>query len=363
MQFRNGLCATVIAAWVAFPALSAETAASDTVKDDHVAELREHANQGYVRQQKELARAYLSGTGVKQDPEKAAYWYGRAAKMGDPEAENELGYFYQKGIGVRADAERAVHWYQLSSAAGLSWGKVNLAVCYLKGTGVAKSPSTARKFLLEAIEKGEGLAAAYLGDIELLGLDGPEDVTAGERWFKTGVRLHDPVSAYNLAFLNTTSEKHAHDLRAGLELLRSAARKGYVPALHALGLLLVNHPELPQAEREARDTLERASSAGNWKATAILAVLARDGRGTPKDQVMSFYYFHLAALQGGAAGEKAVARDVQALSHRLSSHTQSAAADRADAWFQNHRVELTFVSTEKDNERASALLSLGQPAM
>jgi TPR repeat protein len=213
------------------------TAASS---DKHFDELLKRAEKGYPDQQVALGEAYLIGNGVQQDLMQAAHWYEMAARRGNPQAENQIGYFYQKGIGVRVDPVRAFHWYQLASASGLVWGKVNLAVAYLHGTGVAPNTSTARLLFEEAAEKGNGLAAAYLGHIDYFGLDGPTDKAAGEKWFVLGTKLHDPIAAYDLGLLYSECADHPRDLHRAAELFRFSAGKGYALAKHALGRLLVN---------------------------------------------------------------------------------------------------------------------------
>ena len=249
--YRARVWVLVAAGLIFFLSGTARIGASDNkINGRHFADLEARARQGYAQQQFELGHAYFYGFGVPQDFKKAAHWYEKAAKSGSPEAENQIGFLYQNGIGVRIDLQRAVHWYQLSSASGLPLGKVNLAVCYLNGVGVPKNTSTARHLLIEAVEKGEGLGAAYLGRMELSGVDGPENVPEAERLFKAGMRLNDPVAAYGLAYLNTARDGHPRDLRKGAEQLRFSARTGYVPAMHALGVLLVNNLEIPRGDGE-----------------------------------------------------------------------------------------------------------------
>jgi hypothetical protein len=317
----------------------------------HIAHLRERAEKGFVEDQMELAADYITGRGVPQDPVEAARWYQKAAELGSPEAENQIGYLYQHGIGVRADLDRAFHWYQLASASGFVLAKVNLGVAYLKGLGVSANVSTARQLLFEAANKGSGLAAAYLGGMCLSGVGGPKDIAAAEKWFDAGARAHDPVADYDLAYLLSTQPDHPHDLSRAVVLLRSSAAKGYVPALHGLGLLLLNHPELAESPRESISALEQASLAGNWKSSVTLGVLARDGRNIPADLALAFYYFHLAALQGGDSARNLLAYDLDQLAQELSSQEQFTRAAQAEAWFQQHPTPLLFVVGKKEQAR------------
>ncbi|HWG21474.1 MAG TPA: tetratricopeptide repeat protein [Terracidiphilus sp.] len=319
--------------------------------DRKLDELRRRADAGYVDQQIELAAAYLAGRGVPQDPAQAAHWYQKAAEGGSPEAQNQIGYFYQKGIGVRVDLERAVHWFQLAAASGMSRAKINLGVSYLKGMGVRKNASTARHLFLEAVDKGAGLGATFLGDMEYFGLGGPVDKGAGEKWFETGAKLRDPEAAYDLAYLYSECEGHQHNIRRAAELLRLSAGKGYVPGKHSLGVLLLRHPELAQPQEEARVLLEDASHAGNWRSTVLLGILARDGKGIGADASLAYYYFYLAGLQGGTAAQRLLEADFKALSPRLGSEERLSVAARADAFFDQHRVPLSFVLKEGDKDR------------
>ena len=108
------------------------------ISDADLPEIRASAQHGHVHDQIALGAAYLSGRGVQQDLKLAAYWYEKAAGLGDPSAQNEIGYFYEMGIGVSPNSSRAAHWYQLAASAGLLDAKVNLGIAYMWGKGVHK---------------------------------------------------------------------------------------------------------------------------------------------------------------------------------------------------------------------------------
>jgi hypothetical protein len=354
---------------VAFAGLSFGAAESlcdpaAAVSDKKMIQIRARAEQGYVQEQIELAAAYLSGRGVSQDEAQAAHWYLKAAESGDPEAQNQIGYFYQSGIGVRMDLERAAHWFQLASASGMPWAKVNLGVSYLHGEGVRQNSATARQLFLEAVDKGVGLGATYLGLMAYFGMGMPVDKASAAHWFETGAKLHDPEGSFDLAVLVFEGDGAGHDLRKASELLRFSAGKGYVLAKHGLGLLLVNHPEFARSEQEARLALEEASDAGNWKASIVLGVLERQGRkGLPPDPDRAFYYFDLAALQGGEEGMRVTRADLAALRLKLTREEQADLGAKAEAQFQQHPVPLRFVLKATDMGGATfPELSVTDPA-
>lgn len=339
----------VVAAVAAFLLVSEDCLAAPADATRKMAEIRARAEHGYVQQQIELAAAYLAGRGVPQNSALAAHWYLKAAESGSPEAENQIGYFYQTGIGVQVDLERAVHWFQLASAAGMGSAKVNLGVSYLRGEGVRANAATARQLFVESVDKGVGLGATYLGVMDYFGVGGPVDKAAGVHWFETGARLHDPQSAYDLAVLSCESDSGARDLRRASELLRFSASKGYVAGKHALGLLLVNHPEFAASENEALVELKEASDAGNWKSSAILGVLERDGKyGGAPNPPRAYFYFHLAALQGGKENRQLVSPDLAALEKKLSPEQRTSLAAEAESQFEKNPTPMMFVLKEDE---------------
>jgi TPR repeat protein len=326
--------------WTAMPARADDRAADDLT---HVRML---AEQGSIHDEIALAGDYFTGTGVMQDSKKAAYWYEKAAGHGNPQAQNQIGYFYQAGIGVSPDSKRAVHWYQLAAASGFATAKVNLAIAYLRGLGVQKNEDLAVRLMTQAYEEGNGTAATYLGLLSYFGMGLKEDKVAGERWFESGLKLHDPLAAYNLGLLYSVYEDHARDFPKAAALLGQASDAGYVPAMHSLGLLLVNHPELKQTSEQSRTLLETAANAGNWKSSIVLGILARDGRGIPVDNEAAYFHFRVAALQGGAETRHLVERDIAILKTKMSLEESQKVNTTANAWFEHHSLALAFVYKE-----------------
>jgi hypothetical protein len=273
----------------------------------------------------------------------AALWYEKAAEGGDPEAQNEIGFFYQTGTGVQVDLNRAFHWYQLSAASGFVLAKVNLGVMYAWGTGVAKDELLGAQLFREAAAKGCGVAATYLGDIFYFGMGVKQDKATGEAWYAKGVKMHDPFAEYDMGSLLALSPNHEQNLPLGARLLRQSADSGFVPAMHALGLLLTNHPELANSRQEARPLLETAANAGSWKSSVVLGVLARDGVGDSSGPEFAYYHFQIAILQGGEPARLLLEKDLDALSGNLEGKKRNELTFEAKSWFSLHKTAVEFV--------------------
>jgi TPR repeat protein len=342
--------------WVPMPACAdAGTAPKDLT---HVRAL---AEKGSIRDEIALAGYYFVGKGVAQDSKMAAHWYEKAAGHGSPEAQNEIGYFYEAGIGVPQDFKRALHWYQLSAASGCASAKVNVAIAYLRGLGVQKNGELAVRLLDQAFQQGNGTAATYLGLLYYFGITVKEDKDLAEKWFESGLKLHDPLAAYNLGSLYSVSAGHPHDMAKAAELQRLAANAGYVPAMHALGLLLVKHPELTRNTQETRALLEAAAKAGSWKSSITLGILARDGRGTPVDNKAAYFHFLVAVLQGGEDANSLVKNDIDVLAAKISEQERQTTNSAAKAWHEHYPAAFAFVYKEGTNSDFPAAAMMYSP--
>lgn len=331
--------------------------------DVKISELQKAAEKGYISKQVQLAGDYFVGRGVPQDAKMAAYWYKKAAESGDPWAENQLAFLYQTGQGVPADPDRALHWYQLAAASGLPMAKANLGAIYVWGIKVHKDETFAAQLFREAAAKGCGVAATYLGDMYILGIGVKEDKAIAEAWYEKGVNMRDPFSEFDLALLLSTSQNHAQDLSRAAKLLRQSAAAGFVPAMHSLGLLLINHPELADSQEEARPLFEAAANAGCWKSSVVLGVLARDGGGNSSGTESAFYHFQIAILQGGEEARRLLSNDLLALEKQLTEKQRNAITSQADAWYSKHNAVLEFVYQDRDSDGAKRFPASGLTAV
>jgi hypothetical protein len=316
-----------------------------------------------VNVSKETVRgeAYLTGKGVSRDYKLAAYWYEKGAGLGDPIAQNQIGYLYQVGLGVEKDQVRAVHWYQLAAANGLTNAKVNLAVAYIWGMGTTKDPLAGEKLLLEAAAKGDAMAATYLGDLHYLGVGAPKDEAAAVKWYEKGVKLHNYLAAYRMGMILSQPNGN-ENLKRALSLLREAAGAGFVPAMHAAALLLVNHPEMCKSHQEALTYLNDAAAAGTWQSSLVLGALSRDGKWVPQDDRQAYLYFRAGAIQGRDAAQALVANDLQNLSTKITPEDRASLDKQAEAWAQSHDQLIARVIKQTKGGSTGGSVALVSPA-
>jgi uncharacterized protein len=250
---------------------------------------------------------------------------------------------------VPQDTAEAIRWYRRAASSSSAQAEVNLAGHYMRGDGVKQDTAEALRLLRSAAEKGYGRADAYLGWASYIGSGVPVDHAAAEAWFKRGVKRHDPEAECFLASWDANEPGHVPDLALEAKLLRLSAATGYVQAIHGLGLLMVNHPDLPQVREEATNLLMSSAQAGYWPSSAALGVLAREGRLMPKDQKAAYRWFRIAVLQGGTPAETYVRRDLQRLASSLADITS--ADQEAAVWLQMHPNRDLFAFTNEMNPK------------
>jgi len=236
-----------------------------------------------------------------------------------------------------------MRWYQLAASNGDASALLNIGVLYFTGTGVKKNIAYAAGFFENAVRKGNGTAAAYLGDIYYSGALGTVDLAQADKWFETGSRMNDPLATYNLGLLYSSDPSHPHDFHRAASLLRRSVNYGYVPAMHSLALLLINHPQEEQTNGEVRSLLETAVAAGEWKSSVVLGILARDGKNLPSDNRAADYYFHVAALMGGKHAQDLVMYDLSKLDPTFDSVQRDAILTEARSWCLQHSKVKKFL--------------------
>lgn len=325
------------------PGIAAPPGASSPQSEAQPVFAIDRLDQALIAREMTAADDYMTGHGVTQNLHLAAVSYEKAANAGNASAQNQIGYLYQTGTGVPQNMQRAVHWYQLASANGSLGGKVNLAVAYLWGLGVRADPKLAESLFKEASKEGSGTAASYLGDLYLSGIGVAADPEKAIACYERGVKLHSYYAEYKLGLFLSEPNSDPRNLQRAVTLLRKSVSQGYVPAMHVLGLIAVNHPESKVSHEEALSLLKDASDAGSWKASVVLAVLSRDGKWVAKDQVETYRYYKRAVLQGGPPVAAYVHYDLQRLIGSLDPAIVKKLDDEAADWETMHPVPLQLI--------------------
>ncbi len=160
------------------------------------------AYDGTPEAQHDLAAIYTAGQGgVRQDYERAAFWFGQAANRGIPNAQYNLGVLYHQGLGVKTDINKAIDLYKQAASAGHPEAQYNLGIAYIEGIGVPYDARKAADNFESAAGKGVAEAAYNLGLIYENGLLGKAQPDVALKWYKSAADAGNPEAKEALAEL------------------------------------------------------------------------------------------------------------------------------------------------------------------
>ena len=188
--------------------------------------------------------AYLTqtGQGSTKDEKKALQLYQQSANKGYPVANYVLGKNYLAGsLGLKQDTAKAKQYLEKASAQGFSDATVDLAVL-LFSENTAASDKLALQKLEPLIKKGnfQAMHAKALYDIS------------------TGFKNKDEVP-----------------IKQGLASIQDLAKKGYIPALMAVGNMFTNGNIVPQNLPEAKKIFSALAQENVPQAQESLAVVEK----------------------------------------------------------------------------------------
>lgn len=149
-----------------------------------------------------LAHAYYAGQdGAEQDFTRAADWYRRLAKTGDPRAQTSLGLMYAQGYGVSKNLAEAHRWWSFAAAQNDPGAQFNLGLTYLRGEGVAADPARAARWFREAAGRGHVQAQYNLGLLLHEGKGVERNPEEAYFWIKVAALQGDEYADRNLSAL------------------------------------------------------------------------------------------------------------------------------------------------------------------
>lgn len=183
-----------------------------------ITELTLRADAGDRTAMRALAEAYYAGQdGAEQDFTKAADWYRRLAKTGDPRAQTSLGLMYARGYGVAKNLAEAHRWWNFAAAQNDPGAQYNLGLTYIQGQGVATDYARAARWFREAARRGHVQAQYNLGLLLHEGKGVERNPEEAYFWVKVAALQGDEYAERNLAAMDTGlsgAQKQEADNRA-----------------------------------------------------------------------------------------------------------------------------------------------------
>lgn len=290
-----------------------------------------------------LGEAYLRGKLTPTaDPDKAIFWWKRAADAGDIPSILLVARFYegQFGFPELKDSKEAIANYSKAAGLGDAGAMAALGSRYLSGDEKIRDEKKGREWLKKAIAAKEYSAYLALGDFEenvkkdlkaalneyergkdagqidcilrtadfyIQGKGVEKDAERGLALLDKAAEAGNPLANFRLAVQSLSGEKP--DLLVGYKHLLAAANGNMPEAQNELGLLYLSG-KLAGADSAAGVAwLTRAAQGGYAQAQNNLATLyERGAAGLTQNLENAGQLYSLAANQGNGAATLALAR-------------------------------------------------------
>ncbi len=231
------------------------------------------ALEGHEEALRRLVNLYLTGRGVSQDFDRAAFWLERMARNGKVGALIFLGDIALK----KGEYDNAVKLFkklnELPGDAVAGYACERLSRCYLYGWGVKEKPERAKSYFDRAVKLGNPDALYRLA---------MQTMAAGKTQEALGLfekATHgSPAASFALGQIYFFGTNVTQDRAKAWRLLRSAAEGGNAEALYFLAATTFNRiPDSPTLD-EAIRYAEEAESAGHTKAGSLREKLEKRRR-------------------------------------------------------------------------------------
>lgn len=185
----------------------------DRALPESARQIEAQAFAGVPEAQHDLAAIYTAGQGgVKQNYERAAFWFRQAADQGIANARYNLGVLYHQGLGVKQDIKEAIRWYKAAAKLNHPEAQYNLGIAYIEGIGVPYDPTKAAASFESAAGQGITEAAYNLGLIYENGLLGAAKPAEALKWYKAAADKGSPEAKEALEQLAQTLKVKVEDV-------------------------------------------------------------------------------------------------------------------------------------------------------
>jgi TPR repeat protein len=185
-----------------------------------------------------LGELYIKGKGgVHKDYTKGFEMIRESAKLGHSPSFVTLGYFYEKAVGMdEVDLEEAAFWYQKAADVGDLLGMSNLAMMYRLGSGVPKDLEKSVELFQKAAAMKDGRSMFELGNAYYNGLGVKSDMTKALNWYRKAADYDDsnPSLFFNLGNMYRYGLGDEKNVTRAMIWYERAADMGHVKAAYEL---------------------------------------------------------------------------------------------------------------------------------
>lgn len=206
------------------------------------------------------------------------------AQLGDPAAQTLIAELLARGMGVKQDIQKALFWYSKAADGGDPSAMFRYALILMEGRLVKQDKARADELMRKAADAGNPLAAFNWAQILVSQKPGEEGLRNALPYYEKSAAkgIADAEYALSQIYLNLPGlPKEKRD--SAKDWLQRAAKAGYDTAELDMAIWLIDGIEFPRDQEAGFAWMYRAASAGNVVAQNKLAHLLIQGIGTKQD--------------------------------------------------------------------------------
>ncbi|MGN1393180.1 MAG: tetratricopeptide repeat protein [Succinivibrionaceae bacterium] len=256
----------------------------------------------------ELANIYFDGNYISKSYKLAISYLKKSAELDFDKSLYKLGVCYRDGIGVLEDYSIAFNYFYKSAELGYVPSYLALGKMYENGIGVMCDYQQAINYY-GLLANGDNYDAyTLIANIYLNKMDRKLiNVLKATEYLEKGVNKGNVVCLYELALLFLNKDLEIYDETKGRQLMTQAADLGSSDAQFYMGYLIIKS-EMELHYTQARNYLQSASRHNNIKATTLLALMVKDGKGGEKNILLATDLFMNAARRGDYRAQYEIAK-------------------------------------------------------
>lgn len=198
---------------------------------DIAKKIENQAFEGIPEAQHDMGALYVAGHGqVKQDLDRAVFWFTEASQNGIANAKYNLGVLNHQGMGVPQNIDNAMALYKDAADLGHPEAQYNLGIANIEGIGVPYNPKNAAYYFEKAADQGVTEAAYNLGLIYENGLLGQPQPEEALTWYKIASDAGSPEAQSALEQLANSLGIRVEDVKRIVDKVRSSSKTTSVQA-------------------------------------------------------------------------------------------------------------------------------------
>ncbi|MCJ2376902.1 sel1 repeat family protein [Vibrio sp. ZSDZ34] len=249
------------------------------------------AENGDSRAQFLFGMRAMQGTHVKKNLVISASWLEAAHLQGHPCATTQLARLYLTGSGVASDPEYALTLLKQSEKYDHN-SIFHQAKIHQNGLGVEKNTAKADELFIKAGRSGHITAQFLNGHRYQL----ENDLESAKYWYELGSAGH-ATAQYQLALILIKERVSEEDYLKGISLLEESSELGFAPASYYLGTMIVKKEN--KTEKDIADSLKwfrLAANQGHFRGMNFIGHYYAEGKGVEQSYSTALEWY-LKSLQ------------------------------------------------------------------